>query len=507
MTDSPLHDTDPAGTIPAGSAVRARRSGVIGLVVAGWLRFRAWRRSRPFWAGIFLIAAGAELLLIPLPLNSMGLILHIGTGGVAGILIGAVLIVAGLLLWFHPVQRMFYSIVAVLLAIAALVASNLGGFLLGTMLGIVGGSLGFAWTPLPPGAKPRRLWRRRPMTPADTETDLVPTDGDVAAGPDAVTSGSDDVDASVEETEGDASDVAPTAVTATAPIGSRLDPSWGAAGADRGTAGPRPTAWYAESRPRGASRYSRSAPYYQASHGRGTVIGGSIFASLISLLTAGLVNLSPTPSPTQTPDPSAAAATPDPSASASPSTSPAPSASASPSTSPTESATPGASSTPAASPSPNPTPTGSVPSFAVASVQSTLTASSASLTDFHYDGVVSVPTVTGTVEMMQFSASSLDLSGVNLAVSQGGATSTTTATSLDFTGNVVLYATQLSGDLLGIPTTLTPGNALSTILQILGQLGLTPSVTQVIPLSMTNVTTLQPFTSADGMTASALQIS
>jgi hypothetical protein len=124
-----------------------------------------------------------------------------------------------------------------------------------------------------------------------------------------------------------------------------------------------------------------------------------------------------------------------------------------------------------------------------------------------YDGVVSVPTATGPVQMMQFSASSLDLSGVNLAVIQGGATMTTTASSLDFNGNVVLYATQLSGSLLGIPTTLTPANALSTILQILGQLGLTQTLTQAIPLTMTNVTTLQPFTSADGMTASALHIS
>jgi len=118
-----------------------------------------------------------------------------------------------------------------------------------------------------------------------------------------------------------------------------------------------------------------------------------------------------------------------------------------------------------------------------------------------------VPTEAGPVQMMQFSASSLDLSRVNLAVSQGGATITTTASSLDFSGNVTLYATQLSGDLLGIPTTLTPGNALSTILQILGQLGLTQTLTQAIPLTMTNVTTQQPYTSADGMAARALHIS
>src|SRR5215470_18874262 len=161
MTDD-IQSAEFGGPVPAeaggpvGPAAVAKTGTAIG---RGWRRYRAWRRSRPFWAGIWLIIAGAELLLIPLPIHSMGVILHIGIGGISGILIGAILIALGLLLWFHPVQRMFYSIVAVLLAIAALVASNLGGFLIGTILGVVGGSLGFAWTPLPPGTAPRRLWR------------------------------------------------------------------------------------------------------------------------------------------------------------------------------------------------------------------------------------------------------------------------------------------------------------------------------------------------------------
>ena len=446
--------------------------------------------------------SGAELLLIPLPLNSMGLILHIGTGGVAGILIGAVLIVAGLLLWFHPVQRMFYSIVAVILAIAALIASNLGGFLLGTILGIIGGSLGFAWTPLPPGTEPRRLWRRRPTTPSDAGTGLLPPPGEDVSDPDAATGGA-------EEATVDASDAAPTAFTAADPGRGRLDPSWGAAGSGGGAVGLRLTARYAEAAPSGASRYSRSAPYHRTSLSRGTVIGGNIFAILLSLLTFGLINLSPTAGPTPAANPAAGAAIPTPTVSpaASASATPAASPSVSPSSSASAGATPGASPTAPASPGPSPTPTGSAPPFAVASSQSALTASSATMTGFAYDGVVSVPTATGTVQMMQFSASSLDLSGVHLAVSQGGGTMTTTASSLNFNGNVVLYATQLSGDLLGVPTTLTPGNALATILQLFAQLGLTQGVTQVIPLQMTNVTTLQPYTSADGMTASALQIS
>ncbi len=119
-------------------------------LAAAWHAVTGWRRRRPFWGGLLLLVSGAELLMIPLPVHAMGLILHIGTGGVLGILIGAILIACGLLLWFNPAQRIFYSIVAVLLAIAALVASNLGGFLIGTLLGVIGGSLGFAWTPAVP---------------------------------------------------------------------------------------------------------------------------------------------------------------------------------------------------------------------------------------------------------------------------------------------------------------------------------------------------------------------
>jgi hypothetical protein len=109
--------------------------------------------------------------------------------------------------------------------------------------------------------------------------------------------------------------------------------------------------------------------------------------------------------------------------------------------------------------------------------------------------------------MMQFSATSLDLTGVQLTISQGGGTQTTTATSLDLTGNVVLYTTELSGDLLGIPLTITPSTPIADILQVLGKAGLSQTLTQVVPLPMTNVTTLQPYTSANDMDVSALDIS
>src|SRR5215469_5731305 len=259
---------------PAGPAVGARTGSGIG---RAWRRYRAWRRSRPFWAGIWLIIAGAELLLIPLPVQHMGVILHIGIGGISGILIGAILIALGLLLWFHPAQRLFYSIVAVLLAVAALVASNLGGFLLGTVLGIIGASLGFAWMP---GRPERRRGRRRrsstePDEPDGTALDLVPPTTEDVGGANADAA---DADAVVEETADGASDAAPasaSAVTAGKSDRGRLDPSWGAADLGGAAASSRPNARYAQAGQRHARRHGPSAPHYRISP-RGTVIGGNI---------------------------------------------------------------------------------------------------------------------------------------------------------------------------------------------------------------------------------------
>ncbi|WP_165978609.1 DUF6114 domain-containing protein, partial [Actinomadura darangshiensis] len=119
--------------------------------------FRRWRRTRPFWGGLFAVLGGVELIAIPLA--PMPLVVHQGMAGVASWLIGALLVTAGALLWFQPAQRSFYGILAVLLSLVSFVTSNFGGFLAGLLLGVVGGALGFAWSPSagrPPGAPRER---------------------------------------------------------------------------------------------------------------------------------------------------------------------------------------------------------------------------------------------------------------------------------------------------------------------------------------------------------------
>jgi hypothetical protein len=201
----------------------------------------------------------------------------------------------------------------------------------------------------------------------------------------------------------------------------------------------------------------------------------------------------------------------------SPSPTPTPAPSGSPTPDPTASADPTPSASPTGSPAPDPSPSpGSSRSrrkassvkaavgagLEVSEAQFTLVTGSALLLGASYKGVAQVPTASGrTVPMMEFTMNSLTLDGVpTLTVTQGGVSSVTSGSSMQFTGSVVLYATQLSGDLLGVPVTLTPSSPLATILQLLN------SVTPLVPLKLTNVTTNQPYISSNSLQIPGLQI-
>ncbi len=82
----------------------------------------------------------------------------------------------------------------------------------------------------------------------------------------------------------------------------------------------------------------------------------------------------------------------------------------------------------------------------MSSAPATLTAGSALLSGLSLDGVADVPTAAGTVQMLESSMSSLALSGgIELTVTQDGHTFATKTSALDFSGNVLLYTTQISG--------------------------------------------------------------
>ncbi|MGW3649898.1 DUF6114 domain-containing protein [Streptomyces sp. NPDC000878] len=107
--------------------------------------FRSWRADRPFLAGVLLTLGGAEILVTMKV--SLKVVLHIGMQGLAGYLLPSLMIVCGLLIIFNPAQRLFYSIVGVLLTLGTWVTSNLGGFFVGLTLGVVGSCMAFGWLP------------------------------------------------------------------------------------------------------------------------------------------------------------------------------------------------------------------------------------------------------------------------------------------------------------------------------------------------------------------------
>lgn len=107
--------------------------------------FRTWRAHRPFVGGLLLTLGGVEILLSMK--ISLKLVVHLGMQGLAGYLLPALMVVCGLLILFNPAQRLFYSIVGIMLTLGTWVTSNLGGFFVGLILGIVGSCMAFGWLP------------------------------------------------------------------------------------------------------------------------------------------------------------------------------------------------------------------------------------------------------------------------------------------------------------------------------------------------------------------------
>jgi hypothetical protein len=359
-------------------------------------RFRRWRQSRPFWGGLLLILAGAELVLIPLTgillHGAIKLVIYIGIGGVFGVLIGLLLITAGLLLWISPAHKTFYAIAGVILAVLSFIASNLGGFFLGMLLGIIGGSLAFAWTPSPVG---------------DADTTPLPP---VMLPPVAE-------DASLDEV-----------LTGEAP---GAEPEAGK-GSEETSGGRR----------RGGSRFLAGAtmPVLLA----GSLLSGHVVAHRA----------------------------------------------------------PASSSSGAAGSSRARMIARADQGLEASTASTVLTAGSATLDGLAYQGTAKMPVASGGEQtMMVFTLNSMSLSGnVTTTVTQDGQTTVTAASSLDFSGGITLYATKLSGTLLGIPTTLTPGNVLTLLLHLLN------TVTPLVPLTMTNVTTDQPLVLAGSLQAANLSV-
>jgi hypothetical protein len=87
-----------------------------------WSAFRDFRRTRPFWGGLFNILGGLEIIL--LPLSPIADLILLGVAGISGALIGIVLVVIGGFVWFSPPNRSLAGVLTLVFSLASFVVSN-----------------------------------------------------------------------------------------------------------------------------------------------------------------------------------------------------------------------------------------------------------------------------------------------------------------------------------------------------------------------------------------------
>ncbi len=92
---------------------------------------------------------GFLILYFPYAHLQLGhLTMTMGTpGGSSSLIIGGLLIVLGIILWFQQHIRVFGGVAAILLALVSIPLSNIGGFIVGFLCALTGGAMAVAWAP------------------------------------------------------------------------------------------------------------------------------------------------------------------------------------------------------------------------------------------------------------------------------------------------------------------------------------------------------------------------
>jgi hypothetical protein len=116
-----------------------------GIQLSSGDRLRRWRKSRPFLAGLLTILAGLEIGLVPL--YTVRFLLIQGDQGIGSLLVSVTLVGCGILLWREPRRHFLLGAVIFALGFTSYVVTNLGGFVIGMLLALLGASLAVAWQP------------------------------------------------------------------------------------------------------------------------------------------------------------------------------------------------------------------------------------------------------------------------------------------------------------------------------------------------------------------------
>ncbi|MGG3469906.1 DUF6114 domain-containing protein [Neobacillus pocheonensis] len=107
-------------------------------------KLKNWRARRPFWGAALCILSGLIILWVPAKLYEVaaapGSILFVG------FFLGGLTLLMGVLGIIMPRLSTLLGVLAIFSSVLSIMGA-LGGFLIGTILGIVGGSMFIAWKP------------------------------------------------------------------------------------------------------------------------------------------------------------------------------------------------------------------------------------------------------------------------------------------------------------------------------------------------------------------------
>ncbi|MGZ4162006.1 MAG: DUF6114 domain-containing protein [Neobacillus sp.] len=106
------------------------------------MRFRRWRKKRPLSGAIMTILSGLMILWVPLNLYLSTFLPS--SIAIIGLLFGGILTLMGIVALIYPNASKILGIFTIFLSILSVIGA-LGGFLLGTLFGIIGGALLMAW--------------------------------------------------------------------------------------------------------------------------------------------------------------------------------------------------------------------------------------------------------------------------------------------------------------------------------------------------------------------------
>lgn len=105
-------------------------------------KFTRWRNRRPFWGATLTLLAAALISYIPLHLYAIAFIP--GSLVFIGFLFSGLLLFAGIFSYIYPQFSTILGVITIFISVLSIMGA-LGGFVIGSIIGIIGGALCVAW--------------------------------------------------------------------------------------------------------------------------------------------------------------------------------------------------------------------------------------------------------------------------------------------------------------------------------------------------------------------------